>query len=599
MKRTLTIKSSDHTHGTLARRKNDIVTRSWTRALLIGACGSFLVGACSSSDDTDDDILNDDTNRSIVQLSPATAASLQGTCEALASSVAGLTNTSIDTSSEVPAGDLTVGGNDIPAHCLVTGKMNERTSEVDGNAYAISFEMRLPINWNGRFYHQGNGGIDGNVRPAVGASGGGAETNALYQGFAVLSSDGGHDASLGPTFGIDPQARLDYGYQATQTLTPMANTVISSAYGRGPDRSYFGGCSNGGRHAFNAFTRMPESYDGYLAGAPGYNLPKAAIANIFGAQRYATVATDPTDLSSAFTAQERGVLAASVLSSCDTLDGVADGIVADVQACQLAFSLDDVPTCDAERDGSCLSEEQKVAIAPIFSGATTSDGTPVYASFAYDAGIAQNGVAFWEFVASLNLDSGAVGMIFGTPPEDPVGFDGPAFSLSADIDDLVERINATNELYTESGLQFATPPDPTSLSAVRDRGAKIMVYHGVSDSIFSAMDSVSWIEGVQANHADASEFARLFLVPGMGHCNGGPSTDQFDALSALVSWVEQGEAPDQLLASARGTTNPGGENEELPADWSGERTRPLCPYPQVARYDGSGDVELAESFACE
>lgn len=578
------------THATRRLVADSLPNGSQTRTALTAMACAVAIGACSSD--------NDDAGATIAQLSPATPATLTGSCDELLTNFPVSADTTLETSTEVPAGELTVAGEDIDAHCLVTGKMLERTSEVDGNSYAISFEMRLPVDWNGRFYHQGNGGIDGRVATALGSSGSGL-SNALNEGFAVLSSDAGHAGSLGPTFGLDPQARLDYGYQAAQTLTPMAKTLITTAYGKEADRSYFGGCSNGGRHTFNAFTRMPEAYDGYLAGAPGFNLPEAAVANIFGAQRYATVATDPADLSTAFTDSERATVASAVLERCDMLDGAADGIVNDVLACQTTFSLDDVPTCDSERDGSCLSTEQKTALAPIFSGAVTSDGTPVYESFAFDAGISANGIRSWEFTIPLERDSGAVGMIFGTPPEDPATFDGAAFTLGASIDDLVERINATTELYTESGMEFATPPNPTSLSAVRDRGAKIMVYHGVSDPIFSALDSAAWMDGVQANHDDAGEFARLYLVPGMGHCGGGPATDQFDALSALVNWVEQGDAPDQLIASARGSSNAEGENEELPSDWSGERTRPLCPYPQVARYDGMGDIEQASSFRCE
>ena len=533
------------------------------------------------------------------QLSPARPAAFSGTCDTLQARLAGLANTTITAAQDIATGTLTVGGQPVPAHCRVTGTMFQRTSAVDGNSYAISFEMRLPLAWNGRFFHQGNGGIDGSVVPATGSTGGGPLTHALHQGFAVLSSDAGHAAALGPTFGIDPQARLDYGYQAAIKLTPMAKSLIGTAYGRGPDRSYFGGCSNGGRHVFNAFTRMPDQYDGYLAGAPGFNLPKAAVANIFGAQRYASVATNPADLSTGFTAAERATVATAVLAKCDALDGAADGLVQDVQACQAAFSLAaDVPTCSGERDGSCLSAAQKTAIAPIFSGAVTATGAPVYTSFPFDAGIGAGGIAFWEFTAPVALDSGAVGIIFGVPPQDPATFNGPAWSLAADIGQLVTSINASNATYTESAMQFMTPPNPTRLAAVRDRGAKILVYHGVSDAIFSAEDSMAWMRGVAAQHADAGAFARLFLVPGMGHCSGGPATDQFDLLSALVAWVEQGQAPARVTASARGAGNPGGVNAEVPAGWAANRSRPLCPYPQVARYSGSGSLDAAGSFDC-
>jgi feruloyl esterase len=472
----------------------------------------------------------------------------------------------------------------------------------DGNAYAIGFEMRLPIAWNGRFFYQGNGGIDGSVVTATGAvNGGGGLTNALAMGFAVISSDAGHAGSLGPNFGIDPQARLDYGYQAAAKLTPMAKSVIQSAYGKRPDRSYFGGCSNGGRHTMVAMSRMPGEYDGYLAGAPGYNLPKAAIANIFGAQRYATVATNPADLSTAFTTAERGVVAAAVLAKCDALDGVSDGLVQDVEACRTAFSLaNDVPTCPGARDGTCLSAAQKTAIAPIFSGATTSAGTSFYASFPYDPGIAGSGIPFWEFIAPVALDTGGVGLIWKVPPEAVATFNGPAFALGLDIGQALTWVNSTDATYTESAMSFMTPPNPTQLATLKNRGAKVMVYHGVADPIFSVDDTKAWYDGLRANNGgDAGNFAKFYRVPGMGHCSGGPATDQFDMLTPLVAWVEQGTVPGAVIATARGPGNAAGANADVPAGWAANRTRPLCPYPQVARYNGTGDVNLAASFSCQ
>ncbi len=237
------------------------------------------------------------------QLAAATPAALSGTCEALAGKLGNLANTRITSSTTVATGTLKVAGQDIEAHCLVAGKMHERTSAVDGKAYAIGFEMRLPVAWNGRFLYQANGGLDGAVAPAVGAFGGGPVTNALHQGFAVISSDAGHAGPTDFSFGIDPQARLDYGYQAVGKLTPMAKAVISAAYGKGPDRSYIGGCSNGGRHAMVAAARYPEHYDGFLAGAPGFNLPRSSLYSISKGQKYLTVATNPADLSTAFTAR--------------------------------------------------------------------------------------------------------------------------------------------------------------------------------------------------------------------------------------------------------------------------------------------------------
>ena len=534
------------------------------------------------------------------QLSAATGATL-ASCTDLATRIS-FPNTTITAATAVAAGTLTVAGTPVPAHCLVTGKMNQRVSAVDGNAYAIGFEMRLPNAWNGRFFYQANGGIDGSVVTATGAvSGGPGLTNALAMGFAVLSSDAGHVGSQGPFFGIDPQARLDYGYQAAGTLTPMAKSAIQTAYGKGPDRSYFGGCSNGGRHTMVAAARYADQYDGFLVGDPGFRLPLAAVANIAAIQGYATVATDPADPSTGYTAAERQLVASAVLAKCDALDGTADGLVQDTTACQAAFNLDrDVPTCSGARDGTCLSAAQKVVIAKRFSGETASDGSKFYSSWPFDAGIGSGNTAFWNFTAPLVLDSGAVGFIWQVPPEDPAAFNGPAFALSANIDTLLAKIQATNATYTESALSFMTPPNPSNLATLKNRGAKMMVYHGTSDPIFSSDDTTSWYESLRAaNGGDAANFARFYRVPGMTHCAGGPATDQFDMLTPLVAWVEQGAAPDSVVASARGPGNAAGANADVPAAWSATRTRPLCAYPKVARYNGSGSIESAASFSCQ
>lgn len=565
------------------------------------ACGPVLalalasLAACGGSDEL------------LPQLAAAQPASLAGTCEALAAKLATLANTTISATTTVAAG--LVGGVQAGEHCLVRGEMFRRTSTVDGKSYAIRFEARLPKAWNGRYYYQANGGIDGSVVTAAGALGGGPLTGALAQGFAVMSSDAGHDNATvgGSAFGIDPQARLDYGYQAEAKLLPTAKEILRQAYGKGPDRLYYGGCSNGGRHALVAAARYGDQYDGFLAGAPGYNLPKAAIASIYGGQQYLSISTDPTsytpgNLATAWTTAERALVSAAVLAKCDALDGATDGLVQDTAACQAAFKLQtDVPTCTGARDGTCLTAAQKTALGNIFAGPKTIAGAAVYASFPFDSGHGGGGIPFWEFTAPIALDSGAVGQIFKVSPlaGTSTAADLATWAMTASIDTMVQEVNATNSVYTESGMSFMTPPNPTQLATVKQRGGKIMVYHGVSDPIFSVNDTQAWYDGVRsANGGDAANFARFFRVPGMGHCSGGPATDQFDMLSKLVAWVEQGQAPDSVAASARGAGNAGGVNADLPGGWAAARTRPLCAYPKVARYLGSGDVESASSFEC-
>jgi len=537
-------------------------------------------------------------------LSEAKPSVLSTRCEGL-SSLLVASNTVIDSIETVLKGALKQGDNDIEEHCLVKGKMHERIGEVDGKPYAIGFELRLPKAWNGRFLYQANGGLDGAVRTADGALGGGPLTGALLQGFAVISSDAGHDKPL-PTFAYDPQARLDYGYQAVAKLTPMAKTVINQVYGKGPDRSYFAGCSNGGRHAMIAATRYADEYDGILVGAPGYRLPLAAVASIAGAHVYASVPnTNKADLQTAFTLTERTTVSNAILAKCDALDGVKDDMIQDFKACQTAFSIQtDVATCDSERDGMCLTQLQKDAVDRIFKGVTTSDGKRIYSPFPYDAGINNSDQMVWEYSSPIERDSGAVAMIFNTPPVELKDysirhFNGADFVWNANIDDLVAKVDSTTAVYKESAMSFMTPPVPEDMSALRNKGGKIMVYHGVSDAIFSVQDTEAWYQALNAeNNGHAGDFAQFYPVPGMGHCRGGQSTDQFDMLTPLVAWVERGEKPQQVIATARGEGNPGGVNEELPVSLSATRTRPLCPYPSVATYDGKGNIESANSFVC-
>ena len=528
-------------------------------------------------------------------------------CETLASQLQ-LPNTRIDSAATVAAGALKQGDKPIPAHCLVKGRMHERKGS-DGRDYAIGFEMRLPIAWNGRFYYQGNGGLDGSVQPALGALGGGPLTGALMQGFAVISSDAGHSGPQTTVFGLEPQARLDYGYQAVQKLTPMAKQLIAGAYGKGPDRSYIGGCSNGGRHAMVAATRMGDQYDGYLVGAPGYRLPYAALAQIWGAQQWAPLATpgatiknplNPNgtlpDLGSAFTPQERQTVANAIANKCDALDGAKDGMVQATQACQAAFDIKtDVATCTNERNGTCLTNKQKEVIARVFDGAHTATGQRIYASFPFDPGLSGANWGTWKFVDALIRDPLAIGTIFSIPPT-------PLKPLEENVTQRLAMYTATNETYRESGWSLMTPlgeNQSDNLAALRNRGAKVVLYHGVSDAIFSAEDTRQWVERLgKAGLNPNSDFARYFPVPGMNHCSMGPAADQFDLLTPLVQWVEQGVAPQAVVASVRGTSNAGGVNNELPADWSPKRTRPMCAYPTVATYKGSGSIEDASNFSC-
>ncbi len=526
--------------------------------------------------------------------------------------------TRLTAAESVPAG-LTVSGMaqayPMPAHCKVTGSMNERTG-TDGKPYATGFEMRLPAQWNGRFLLQANGGNDGVVQPAFGnVVSSGATTNALMQGFAVLSSDAGHAMERGPEvglvggnlFGMDPQARLDYGYQANGQLAPMAKRLIAGYYGQSPQRSYMMGCSNGGRHAMVAASRYADQFDGVLAGNPGFNLPKAAVQHAWDIQAFSAV--NP-DIKAAFPPADMKLVADKVLEKCDALDGVVDGMVGNLPACQKAFDLKALQ-CTGAKTGDCLSAPQVTALTKVFAGPVNSKGEKLYSDWPWDAGVGASQIGFgswraWKLqgpIAGLPiigaLGAGSVAYVFSTPPR-PVAGNPPALIrslLDYNFDTDAPKIFATDAKYAESAMQFMTPPDAAMLTSFKSRGNRMIVYHGNSDPVFSVNDTINWYEALNRNHAGkAADFARLFTIPGLNHCQGGPATEQFDALTALVNWVEKGQAPEKILATARPGVNP-----DVPAGWQSNgvpRSRPLCPWPRQALYNGSGDVNDAASFSC-
>lgn len=554
-----------------------------------------------------------------IQLKAAAPAVMVGQCTDLASKFS-YAQVRITGTTALAAGALALSGApnapktayEVPSHCFVKGLMQERKG-ADGKDYAIGFEMRLPIAWNGRFYHQVNGGLDGVVQVALGALGGGPLTGALHQGFAVLSSDAGHNGSQNPSFGTDPQARQDYGYAAVAKLTPVAKALIAAAYGKGPDRSYIGGCSNGGRHTMVAASRFADQYDGYLAGAPGYRLPQAALAQLWGSSQWKNLSPETPlessslthpfapnvklpDISLGFNALDRQIVADAILAKCDALDGAKDGLVQDVAACQKTFDLvRDVPTCTAGRDGKCLSNLQKSTIASVFAGGKTKDDKALYASFPYDAGLVSPNWADWKYRNAQALDPGALSFIFAGQVRTVKAFD-------TIYDELRAGIYGKAQGFAESSDEAINPmgyDKPSYMTALQKRGAKMLTYHGVSDGVFSELDTRAWIDRVASSVSSSTNTVRHFSVPGMAHCSGGPAADQFDILTPLVAWVEQGIVPMSIKASVRGVGNAGGVNAELPKDWSSSRTRPLCAYPAAAKYKGNGSIEDAMNFSCQ
>jgi feruloyl esterase len=497
------------------------------------------------------------------------------------------------------------------AHCIVRGAVNERTG-TDGKPYAIGFEMRLPNQWNGRYFHQVNGGNDGAVVPAYGGLGGNQPDNALARGYATLSSDSGHDGQAnrdaglvgGNLFGFDHQARLDYGYAANMTLTPLAKTIVERYYGRRPAYSYMVGCSNGGRHALVGATRLAREFDGFLAGAPGYNLPQVALQHAWDIQTFSLV---DDDVRRAFSRDDMRAVAAGVVAQCDALDGAADGIVGALAACRQTFDPRRLE-CSGGSAGACLKPQQIAALERSFAGPTSSTGRRLYSSWQFDAGLSSNDWRNWKLESSIpgldglpliaTLGAGSLAQIFTTPPTRVAGTARGLldFLRGFDFERDAPKVEATTPAYPVSAMDFMAPTDwrDPRLAELKAAGGKVIVYHGVSDGAFSVRSTIDWYDKLRMNNAgDIADFARFYPVPGMAHCGGGPATDRFDAFAALVAWVEQGRAPSDLVATVRA------DNPELPAGWSPSRSRPLCDWPKVARYRGTGDLESAASFVCE
>jgi hypothetical protein len=566
-----------------------------------------------------------------------------------------LAKTQIISATETPSAS---GGGD---YCNVIGVIDKRVSTQDPKhfTYGIGFELNLPDSWVGRFEMEGGSGTDGSVTSPKGSAG-----TELSQGWAVAADDGGHedapinpafdwidddDSNLGGTahFGIDEQARLDYGYKGIERTTAISKQIIARYYGRRPQYSYLWGCSNGGRDAMVAAYREPHMFDGIVAGNPGFDLPRAGIAEAWNEQQLAPLATS-TDINGqpylppTFPPRDLEVASAAILSACDGLDGLVDGIIDDYTACtnEVVYPALAAYTCspggahgDTPHGGQCLTAAQVVALKRIYAGPTNSYGQPLYSSWFWDAGI-------WDPLSALGLGwgawnvcvpdsstdcfsgsspantaknltqgAGAIPMIFTTPPVvTPVaGADGQeAFVFSYNFDTDAPKIFATAPGYPKSSTDFmtGTPSGPSPFLFRFSHRGKMIMYDSVNDGIFSGVDLINYYNMVdQAMGGHAQDFARLFMIPNMAHCGGGPATDSFSGqvLTAITNWVEDDEAPDEIIATNTNTRSPFPSgppfDPRVAQNFPTGGTRPICPYPQQTRYKG-GATNVAASFVC-
>jgi feruloyl esterase len=506
-----------------------------------------------------------------------------------------------------------------PENCVVEGEIgayvgvtNPLTSSSD---YGIHFQLRMPTQWNGRFFYQGGGAGDGIAFPADGVipTEGGTlsgvegvfspQTPALWRGFAVVTTDSGHRGSpTSAAFGVDPQARINFSYAAIGQVTAVSKQIIAAYFGRSAHHSYFLGCSKGGQEAMEASQRYGDQFDGIVAADPGFRIPDTATESAMAIQALAAVAhaNDPSAvdgngrplLYKAFSHADLEIVRKGVLKACDALDGVADGMIFNVAACTGKFNPQSLQ-CSGTKKASCLSRDQVTALQAIFNGPRASDGTPTYVSYPYDTGLSSlTGWRVWLLgIPALNVNANLGEVIFDTfvkymlssPPD-------PTLSIfDVTTDDIMTMKNTTGGIYNISAADLLDATS-TNLDVFRGHGGKIIFSHGTSDSVFSAFDTVAYYNQLTARYgSQTQDFARLYLVPGMNHCAGGDyATDYFDSLDALVNWVENGAAPSRMIAK------PGNQYmSKLPQG----TTRPLCPYPQFARYL-SGSVKDASSYVC-
>jgi Tannase and feruloyl esterase len=461
----------------------------------------------------------------------------------------------------------------LPAFCRVQGVIQPSSDS------HIEFEVWLPMSgWNGKYFGVGNGGLAGSIRYAgdlatlndMGLQG------ALRLGYAVSSTDTGHEAD-----GSDskwalhhPEKIADYGYRAIHETADQSKSIIRAFYAAAPARSYFNSCSNGGRQALMEAQRYPADYDGVIAIAPVAHFTH--LTDLYDWNLLATT----IDPASYIPARKLPAIQAAVLAVCGADDRVKDGIIDDPTRCHFAPAT--LLCKGAESDG-CLTQPQVGALEKIYAGPRNSSGKQVYPGFepGGEAGWAQSitGSAPDKSSEFALVEGGGDAYLLHQDP----AYNYRAFNIDRDVPLRDEKMGP---------LLNAIDPD---LQAFKKRGGKLLLSHGWNDPVVPPMGTINYYQNVIAKMGSksATDFVRLYMEPGMQHCGGGPGPNNFGQpmMAALQHWVEDGVAPGAIIATKY---KAGGD----PA--SGVvRTRPLCPYPQVARYKGTGSTDEAANFACK
>lgn len=466
-----------------------------------------------------------------------------------------------------------------PAFCRVTATL---TPSPDSD---IKVEVWMPLaGWNGKFRGQGNGGFAGYIDYKALAS-------AVSNGYASASTDTGH-ATPGASWALGhPEKIVDYGYRGIHEMTVQSRSIIQAFYGSAPSRSYFASCSNGGRQALMEAQRFPADYDGILAGAPANNWSPMLSAGLHAIQ----VLDGPGYIPGS----KVPAIAKAVVAACDAKDGVSDGVLNDPPQCHFDPA---VLLCKGPDSDSCLTAPQVASLNAIYAGAHDASGHLIFPGFLPGAEDGRGGWATWVFGAEQGKSAVA---FYVTGYFSNMVYDSPSWDFkTANVDAALKLANQK----TGSALNATDP----NLKPFFDRGGKLIIYHGWNDPAISALNSINYYRSVtEALGVEQTRRSlRLYLVPGMQHCAGGPGATSFgqddaevprdaqhDIYAALVDWVEKGNAPSTMIAARYAPAN-SAKALDAADPLAVEMTRPLCIYPQIARYSGSGDKNSAASFAC-
>lgn len=450
------------------------------------------------------------------------------------------------------------------SHCRVSGVIGRE----------IRFTVWLPDHWNERFFMGGGGGFVGSVQNQALAT--------LNQGYATTGTDTGHQA-LGMLAGWaldDVERQLNYGHVAVHRTAEVAKAIIRAYYGSEPRYSYFSGCSNGGRQALMAAQRYPEDFDGIVSGAPAFDFTHIAAAFIRNTQ---TVYPDPAAVSNpAITLDNLKLLEAGVLEACDARDGVTDGVLDDPREC--GFRVADLRACPGDVPAAdCITTAQRRAIERVYSPTVGSTG-PIYPGQPFGGESDPGGWPLWitgpsqQLLAATGGRASSAQAAFGTEFFKYLVFGDSTWDYS--------RYDfATWQRDTRLAASILNADDP-NLDVLRARQRKLILWHGWSDAALNAFSTIDYYGRAEARDRQLRDYARLFLLPGVLHCAGGPGPDTVDWASAISDWVERGRAPTRVIAA------------KLGKDGQPARTRPLCPYPERARYRGAGSQNDEASYSC-